>query len=37
MTAFVDGDSVAIGTGETTIATLPMSFSAGNNFVIAIV
>jgi len=37
VTAFVDGGSVAIGTSETTLATLPTSFPAGNNFVIAIV
>ena len=36
-TAFVDGGSVAIGTGATTLATLSTTFPAGNNFVIAIV
>ena len=36
-TAFIDGGSVSIGTGETTLATLSPSFPAGKNFVIAIV
>jgi len=35
--AFIDEASIAIGTSETTLATLSTSFSAGNNFVIAII
>jgi len=31
--AFIDGEGVAIGTSETTLATLPTSFSAGNNLI----
>ncbi|KPJ58601.1 MAG: hypothetical protein AMJ46_13950, partial [Latescibacteria bacterium DG_63] len=36
-TAFVDGESVAIGTSGTTLAQLATTFAAGNNFVIAAV
>jgi len=35
--ALIDEDSKAIVTGETTLATISTSFSAGNNFVLAIV
>ena len=35
--AFIDGDSVAIGTSATTLAQLDTTFAAGNNFVIAAV